>query len=135
MAELSTPPVERPELEAAGSSNQVEPANGSGAPSGAEPRVAAGLLESGELAFGVRLRIALDILEQAVEEAVELRPRTATSRYRLEGVRVSDDGVGRVEGAGAREGLGEIIGESVAGKPLGARPLPRPPPAEISDDV
>src|SRR5262249_21775329 len=103
MADPSTPPGEAP-----------------GA--AAEATLATVLADGGELAFGVRLRIALDVLEAAAGASAPLSRRTASSRMRIANVRVGSQGSARVAGEGSPEGAAEILWEIIAGRELGEGP-------------
>src|SRR5262249_47428276 len=65
------------------------------------PRPSALLQGSRELRFGVRLRIAIDVLTNGLECDLPLVKRLPTSRMRLDNVRARDDGSTYVEAGGS----------------------------------
>jgi hypothetical protein len=107
----------------------VETSTDTGEP--VEARLVDVLLEGGEVAFGVRLRIAIDVLEQAANMGAELLPRAREGGLRLEHVLVGGDGVARHVGEGTW-GAAEIVWEILAGRALQGSAVPL---RRIADDV
>jgi len=81
------------------------------------------LLDAGRgLGFGVRLRIALDVLAAVADTAgadTPLRPRGAGSRLVLGCVHIDDCGQAHVAGEGEDSGAGELVWEILAGREIG----------------
>jgi len=74
------------------------------------------LAEGEGLAAGVRLRIALDLLEALAEEGVALDPRGPKSRLLLSRVRVDGEGIARAPGDGDLTGAAEVAWEILAAR-------------------
>src|SRR5688572_26723318 len=80
-------------------------------------RLADVLLDGGELAFGVRLRIAIDVLQDAASRGAKLARRPKTGGMRLEEVFIDGAGIARHRGENAT-GVAELTWEILAGRPL-----------------
>lgn len=71
--------------------------------------------EHATLPFGVRLRIALDVLEALGELGATLGPRTRGSRLRLERIVIDREGVAGIEGQGELTGAAALAWEILSG--------------------
>jgi hypothetical protein len=88
-----------------------------------------------ELSFGVRLRIALDVLAHVVDEdeSAPLVRRDATSRLRIENIVISDEGTAAAVGEGSNAGAAELVWEILSERFFeGDSPAPL---RDIADDV
>jgi hypothetical protein len=87
------------------------------------------VVDARELPVPVRLRIALDVLEQVHEEGgAVLVPRASASRMRLDKVLVARDGVARLAPGGGTSGTATLLWEILA-----AAPSPSDPPPQLGE--
>jgi hypothetical protein len=87
------------------------------------------VVEARELPVAVRLRIALDVLEQVHDEGgAVLVPRASASRMRLDKVLVGGDGVARLAPGGGTSGTATLLWEILA-----AAPSPSDPPPQLGE--
>ncbi|HEY4121828.1 MAG TPA: hypothetical protein VGM56_28370, partial [Byssovorax sp.] len=69
--------------------------------------------------MGVRLRIALDVLADAARGSALIEDRRASSRFRLDAVRLDPTGVARIPREGDASGALMLVWEILAARPLG----------------
>ncbi|HVY44367.1 MAG TPA: hypothetical protein VHB21_00750, partial [Minicystis sp.] len=68
------------------------------------------------LSVGVRLRVALDVLEALAEAGATLARRGASTKLRFDRVAIDDEGRASVDGKGDASGAAELVWELVAGR-------------------
>src|SRR5205085_12022707 len=68
------------------------------------------------LSIGIRLRVALDLLEALADGGIVVSPRSAGSMLRVANVAIDEEGCARVEGEGDATGAGELLWEVLAAR-------------------
>ncbi len=69
------------------------------------------------LSIGVRLRVALDLLESLGEAGAALAPRGAKTKLRFDRIEIDEEGQSSLDGSGDQTGIGQLVWEIIAGKP------------------
>jgi hypothetical protein len=68
------------------------------------------------LSIGVRLRVALDLLESLGEAGAALAPRGPKTKLRFDRIEIDEEGQSSLDGAGDQTGIAQLVWEIIAGK-------------------